>query len=56
VREADVGSTVQRAPGVLEADRLARAAAITDSLSRLDFPATGVRVEADGTLRPRGQR
>jgi hypothetical protein len=56
VREADVGSTVQRAPGVLEADRLARAAAITDSLSRLDFPDTGVRVERDGTVRPRGQR
>jgi hypothetical protein len=56
VREADVGSTVQRAPGVLEADRSARAAAITDSLSRLDFPTTGVRVEPDGTLRPREQR
>jgi poly-gamma-glutamate capsule biosynthesis protein CapA/YwtB (metallophosphatase superfamily) len=56
VREADVGSTVQRAPGVLEADRSARAAAITDSLSRLDFPVTGVRVQADGTVRPREQR
>jgi hypothetical protein len=56
VREADVGSTVQRAPGVLEADRFARAAAITDSLSRLDFPGTGVRVQPDGTLRPRERR
>ena len=56
VQEARIGSTVQRAPGVLEADRSARAAAITDSLSRLDFPSTGARVAPSGELRPRGQR
>jgi hypothetical protein len=56
VREADVGSTVQLAPGVLEADRSARAAALTDSLGQLDFPRTGARVGPNGELRPREQR
>ena len=56
VSAASVGSTVQRAPGVLDADRSARAAAISDSLARLDFPATGARVGPGGELRPRGQR
>lgn len=56
VSAADVGATVQRVPGVLEADRAGRAAALTDSLGRLDFPATGARVGATGEVRPRAQR
>ncbi len=56
VSTASVGSTVQRAPGVLEPDRAARAAALTDSLGRLDFPETGARVGASGELRPRSPR
>ena len=56
VSAAGLGSTVQRAPGVLEADRSARAAALTDSLGRLDFPATGARIGTAGELRPRVPR
>ena len=56
VAAADLASTVQRAPGVLEADRAARAAALIDSLARLDFPETGARVNASGTLVPRTPR
>ena len=56
VGTASVESTVQRAPGVLVADGAARAAAIADSLARLDFPATGARVGPTGELRPRVQR
>jgi len=56
VGTARVESTVQRAPGVLVADWAARAAAIADSLARLDFPATGARVGPTGELRPRVQR
>jgi hypothetical protein len=56
VATASVGSTLQRAPGVLAADRSERAAAIADSLARLDFPATGARVGPGGELRPRGQQ
>ena len=56
VAAADLASTVQRAPGVLETDRAARAAALTDSLARLDFPGTGARVNASGTLIPRAPR
>jgi poly-gamma-glutamate capsule biosynthesis protein CapA/YwtB (metallophosphatase superfamily) len=53
VRAAEVGSTVQLAPGVLQADRSARAAAIADSLGRLDFPETGARADVTGVLRAR---
>jgi hypothetical protein len=56
VSSAEVRSTMQRAPGVLEADREARAAALTDSLSSLDFPETGARVDRTGKLRPRVPR
>ena len=56
VRRASVTSTVQRAAGVLARDPEARAIILLDSLSRLDFPATGVRGEPDGTLRPRPRR
>jgi hypothetical protein len=56
VANATVGSTMQRAPGVLETDPSARAAALTDSLGRLDFPVTGARVSPSGEIRPRVQR
>jgi hypothetical protein len=56
VSTASLGSTMQRAPGVLVRDRTGRAAALADSLARLDFPATGARVGSDGTLRPRAPR
>jgi hypothetical protein len=56
VSAASLSSTRQRAPGVLEADRSARAAAIADSLGQLDFPETGARVRPTGEVRPRVQR
>jgi hypothetical protein len=56
VSSADVRSTVQHAPGVLEADRGGRGAALADSLGRVDFPATGARVGASGEVRPRAPR
>jgi hypothetical protein len=45
--------TMQLAPGVLRTDSSARAAALVDSLSAIDFPTTGVLVGPDGVLRRR---
>lgn len=45
--------TMQRAPGVLERDRTRRAAALADSLGRVDFPRTSARVDARGLVRAR---
>ena len=56
VASAYFGSTMQLAPGVLEADRSARAVALADSLGRLDFPGTGALIGATGELRPRVRR
>lgn len=50
VRDARVISTVQPVAGRLELDRSARAAALMDSLSALDFPRTGAQVDADGRV------
>ncbi len=50
VTEAVLRSTVQRAPGVADVDPSGRAAFLVDSLSRLDFPGTGVVVGAEGVL------
>ena len=50
VRNARLISTVQIAPGVVVADPLARSARLIDSLSRLDFPRTGVSIGADGVV------
>ncbi|HVE80478.1 MAG TPA: CapA family protein [Gemmatimonadaceae bacterium] len=47
---AELRSTRQRPPGFVSADPTARAAALVDSLSRLDFPRTGVRVAAGGRI------
>ena len=52
-RDAELRSTEQLAPGVLRADLSARAAALVDSLGRLDFPMTGARVGRGGRLEPR---
>ena len=53
VSEASLASTVQLAPGVMEADSTHRAAALVDSLGQLDFRATGARAGEDGALRSR---
>lgn len=50
VREAAVRSTQQLAPGVLVADSRHRAAFLIDSLGRLDFPTTGVRLDPKGRV------
>lgn len=48
---ADLRPTVQIAPGVVTKDPAGRALRLVDSLSRLDFPVTGVRVDQWGELR-----
>jgi hypothetical protein len=50
VSDAVLRSTVQLSPGVLMPDSSSRGALLVDSLSALDFPVTGVRVEPDGRL------
>lgn len=47
---SDIRPTVQVAPGVVTADSTGRALFLIDSLSRLDFPVTGVRVDSWGDL------
>lgn len=47
---ADLRPTVQRAPGVVTRDWTRRALHLIDSLSVLDFPRTGARVDAWGEL------
>lgn len=42
--------TMQLAPGVLEADSARRTIVLIDSLSALDFPMTGVTVDASGVI------
>lgn len=50
VTAARLRPTVQTAPGHVARDRRARAIALVDSLSKLDFPRSGARVERDGTI------
>jgi hypothetical protein len=50
VSAAHIESTIQIAPGVVLADESGGSAALIDSLSRLDFPRTGVAVGADGSI------
>lgn len=52
ISAAELRPTMQRAAGVLVRDATGRAAALVDSLSRLDFPLSGVQAEASGRLRP----
>ena len=50
VAAAELRPTMQKWPGVLEADSSKRAWRLIDSLSALDFPRTGVRVDSLGRL------
>lgn len=50
VLAADLRPTVQLAPGVVEPDRRGRALTLIDSLSTLDFPVSGARVNAWGEV------
>lgn len=51
VTEAALRPTWQRPPGLVEADLSARAVALVDSLSRLDFPGTRVPWVSEGVVR-----
>ncbi len=51
VDRARLHPTIQRPPGRAEPDLSRRGAELIDSLSRLDFPESAARVEADGTVR-----
>ncbi len=53
VSRAELRPTMQSWPGVLHADSSKRAWRLVDSLSALDFPRTGARVDATGSLRKR---
>lgn len=53
VSDAEIRPTMQLWPGVLRADPTHRAWTLIDSLSALDFPRTGVRVDSTGHLRTR---
>jgi len=53
VGAAELRSTMQRWPGVLLPDSTNRAWRLVDSLSRLDFPRSGVRVSRSGELEKR---
>lgn len=54
IASAELRSTVQAYPGLVSIDPTHRAAALADSLGRLDFPRTGARVDAatGAVLRP----
>jgi hypothetical protein len=53
---AQLRSTVQRLPGLVSVDATHRAAVLTDSLGRIDFPGTAVRFDryTGDALRPDG--
>lgn len=51
VVEASLRPTRQVPPGRVVPDLTGRAIVLADSLSRLDFPESGARIAADGTLR-----
>jgi hypothetical protein len=53
VSEASLTSTMQLAPGVMQADTTHRAAALVDSLGLLDFRSTGARAGVGGVLKAR---
>ncbi len=52
VTDAVLRSTVQRTAGILEPDWSGRAAALADSLTRLDFPQTGARFLTETLVLP----
>jgi poly-gamma-glutamate capsule biosynthesis protein CapA/YwtB (metallophosphatase superfamily) len=53
VADAELRSTMQLVPGLMQPDESGRALALVDSLGRLDFPGTGARVGRGGALRAR---
>jgi hypothetical protein len=55
IARAELRPTRQLAPGVLEVDPDRRAFSLVDSLSRLDFPRTGVSVSPTGAVLPRSR-
>jgi hypothetical protein len=56
ILSAQLRSTVQRLPGLVSVDAMHRAAALTDSLGRVDFPYTAARLDrfTGEVLRPDG--
>jgi len=56
ILSAQLRSTVQRLPGLVSADATYRAAALTDSLGRIDFPASSARLDpyTGEVMRPDG--
>lgn len=50
VSGAELRSTVQSPPGLVAFDSTHRAAALADSLGRLDFPRTGARLDSTGRI------
>jgi len=56
VSHAELRPTMQLWPGVLRPDSTHRAWTLIDSLSELDFPRTGVRVDSTGALLKRKSR
>lgn len=55
ILEAALRSTRQRAPGWVAEDPTGRAAAIADSLSRLDFPRSRARMRTEARILPPGR-
>ena len=53
VSQAELRPTMQLWPGVLQPDSSRRAWRLVDSLSALDFPRTGARVDSTGALKKR---
>ena len=53
VSRAELRPTMQAWPGVLRSDSSRRAWTLVDSLSALDFPRTGARVDSTGALQKR---
>ena len=54
VSDAELRPTMQVWPGVLQRDQTHRAWSLIDSLSALDFPTSGARVDSTGHLAKRG--
>jgi hypothetical protein len=54
VSDGEIRSTLQRRPGIVSVDPAHGAGGVVDSLSRLDFGETGVRIEAGQILDPEG--
>jgi poly-gamma-glutamate capsule biosynthesis protein CapA/YwtB (metallophosphatase superfamily) len=54
VSDAELRPTMQAWPGVLQRDQTHRAWSLIDSLSALDFPTSGARVDSTGRLAKRG--